>query len=521
MAACAPDSARPVVESVTAAVVGEEPVGEVRVYENHSSALIGWKRAGVENRILVHFDGHIDFDWLPDDTVARIATASADELPDLEHHPYDMDGHAYSRFGIWNFIYPAARLGIVRELIWVVPDGTLIDGLSVSQLAQFQLFQTMQMVTVREAVALRLEGRTLRGTLLGLPVTICELSDLPDLPEPVLLDIDIDYFTTRSAISQQVSRGPWTTPAEVIERLRERRVRTDIATLSLSMIGGFVPPSSRWLGREMRNRLRMDPGDDQPPATGTDPARNLELYERWAQSNPDNASAWFLLYRSLRALGRNDEAAAARASAVRLDPLLDHEELFEGDRRWINRDYEAALAYYESYLEGMPETPFLAYSLRRKAGCLLRTGRQSEGIATFWKVLELAPNHADSHKDLAIALRDANRIDQALEELGMARRILPARAGYAMAMGTTYLMIGRLEDGITHLSDAVRLRPCWPDARRNLAMALVESGRAEEAAAHVQAGLTIHPGTPRLRQIATELQRRGVDVRRVNSVSLE
>jgi tetratricopeptide (TPR) repeat protein len=521
-----------VVDSVEAALIGEESVPAVHVYENHSSALIAWRRAGVRGRILVHLDGHIDYDWLPDETVARIAAASPDELRELEHHPYAMDGEAYSRFGIWNFIYPAARLGIVRELVWVVPDGSLQDAFSVSQLARFQLLDKLQKVKVREAAGLRRDGRVLHGTLLGLPVTICELSDLPDLPEPVLLDFDLDYFTTRSAVTQGVTRGPWTTPEAVIEELHNRGVRTDLVTISLSTIGGFMPPAARWLAPTLRAALRpgggagrdVEPGGGLPtPRPGEDPARNVEAYRRWTRERPDDATGWFLLYRALRAVGRHDEATRARAEAVRLDPLLEHEALFEGDRLWRNQRHEAALAYYESYLAHVSSSPFRAYALRRKAGCLRKLGYDELAIRTYWEVLELAPNHADTHKDLGLVLRARGRVHDALEELQLARRILPARADYAMAAGTTCLLLDRVEEGIAHLEDAVALRPCWSEARRNLAVALLSAGRYEEAAGHVRVALAIQPATPRLRQVAAELDRQGVEIGGANikSISFE
>lgn len=532
MLACGTADRPPKFDSVHAALVGEEPVPAVHVYENHSSALIAWRRAGVRGRILVHLDGHVDFDWLPDETVARIAAASPDELRGLEHHPYAMDGEAYSRFGIWNFIYPAARLGIVREMVWVVPDGSLQDAFSVSQLARFQLLGKLQGVTVREAMELRREGRVLHGTLLGMPITICELSGLPDLPEPVLLDIDLDYFTTRSAVTQGVTRGPWTTPESVIEVLRGRGVRTDLATISFSTIGGFLPPTARWLAPTLRAALRsgqvagheVESGVGLPtPRPGDDPAHNVEAYRRWTRERPDDAMGWFLLYRALRAVGQHDEATRARVEAVRLDPLLGHEGLFEGDRLWRNNKHEAALAYYEGYLAHVPTSPFRAYALRRKAGCLRKLGYDDHAIRTYWEVLALAPDHADTHKDLAIALRARGRVHEALEELHLARRILPARADYAMAAGTTCLLLDRVEEGIAHLKDAVELRPCWPDARRNLAVALLAAGRHEAAAEHVRVALALQPATPRLRQVAAELSRQGVEVggADIKSISFE
>jgi tetratricopeptide (TPR) repeat protein len=518
----------PALGSVHAALVGEEPVPEIHVYENHSSALIAWRRAGVRGRILVHLDGHIDYDWLPDETVARIAAASPDELRDLEHHPYAMDGEAYSRFGIWNFIYPAARLGLVREMVWVVPDGTLQDAFSISQLAHFQILEKLQRVTVQEAAGLRREGRVLHGTLLDMPVTICELSDLPDLPEPVLLDIDLDYFTTRSAVTQGVTRGPWTTPETVIGQLRDHGVRTDLVTVSLSTIGGFMPPAARWLGSTLREQLHPGGGEGEQagrptPRPGEDPARNVEAYRGWTRERPDDATGWFLLYRALRAVGLHEEAMAARERAVRLDPLLEHEALFEGDRLWRNSKYEGALAYYESYLAHVRSSPFRAYALRRKAGCLRKLGYDDHAIRTYWEVLALAPEHADTHKDLALVLRASGRVHQALEELRLARRILPNRADYAMATGTTCLLLDRVEEGIAHLRDAVELRPSWSEARRNLAVALLAAGRHEEAAVHVRVALAIKPATPRLRQVAAELSRQGVEVggSTIKSISFE
>ena len=107
-----------------AVAIGTEPVARVHLYENHSSALIAWRTAEVRNRVVVHFDGHLDFDWIPDETVARIAAATPEELSDLQSHPYALDNDAYTKFGDSNFMYAAARLGIVRKLIWVVPDAT-------------------------------------------------------------------------------------------------------------------------------------------------------------------------------------------------------------------------------------------------------------------------------------------------------------------------------------------------------------------------------------------------------------
>ena len=472
----------------------------------------------------MHLDGHIDFDWIPDETVGRIAAADVDELPDLELHPYALNGEVYDRFAIWNFIYPAARLGMIREFVWVVPDGTLED---MAGLVRGRILGKIQMLTLQDAASLQRDGRVLRGVVLGLPITVCELADLPEIDEAVLLDIDLDYFTTRSAITQGVTAAPWTGPDEVIEVLRQRGVRTDLATLSLSTIGGFLPPSSRWLGEAMRERLRGRPSavpEELVAARSLEAAGTTQAAEacaRWTRNRPEDPTAWFLYSRALRGIGRTGEAARAWEEAVRLDPLLEHEELFEADRLWRNQEAADALAYYTGYLARVPDSPFRAHALRRKAGCLVQVGRDAEAVQALWEVLELAPGHGDSHLDLGLLLRKRGMVHQALEEFRMARGILPDRADYAMALGTTYLMAGRVQESIDHLGDAVSRRPCWQEARGNLAVALLQAGRFEEAVREVNAGLALQPQTPALIQAANELRRRGHPVATVRNVAFE
>ena len=100
-----------------AARIGARPVPEVHLNETGSSALIAWRGAEVRSRVLVHLDGQLDVAWLPDLTVARIAAADRDELSDLERHPYAMPPGGYAGFGHEDYIYAAARLGMIRQLI--------------------------------------------------------------------------------------------------------------------------------------------------------------------------------------------------------------------------------------------------------------------------------------------------------------------------------------------------------------------------------------------------------------------
>lgn len=500
--------------------VGIDPIPAVHLFENHSSSLIVWRRAGVRDRILVHLDGHADLDWLPDVTIARLAAADPQELGALELHPYAVDATTLERFGIWNFVYPAARLGIVREYVWVVPDGTLADAQAAGELIHRMILGKMQMIGLDEAQTIHSAGRVIRGTVLGLPITVCELADLPVFDEPVLLDVDLDFFTTRSATSQEVMPRPWIAPGLLVDRLRARALRADIATLSLSTMGGYLPPACRWLGPAMVTALKRGPGADgerwrrraeaDAAAEAGEESAAIDAWSRLAAEQPDDGSLWYALSRAYERSGRGTLASEALAKAVAADPVLEDARLFEADGLWMNQRFAEALDVYRAHRRKRPTGPFSAYALRREAGCLLRTGRDDDAIATFRKVIAIAPDHGDTRLDLGLVLRERGDLDGAAVQLLEARRILPDLAAYAMALGTTRAQQGRLGEAVDALEAAVSRRPTWTVAQLNLGLLLLDAGRPVDAATHLNAAAMLEPGDSNVARLLARLRRQGI-----------
>ena len=514
------EAARPVATQAAGARVGIDPVPEVQLFENHSASLIAWRRAGVRDRILVHLDGHADLDWLPDATIARLAAADPEELLGLELHPYAIDGKTLERFGIWDFVYPAARLGVVRQYVWVVPDGTLRDPQAAEELVRGMILGRLQMIQLDEARTLHLEGRAIHGTILGLKITICELDALPAFDEPVLLDVDLDFLTTRSATSQEVTVRPWISPGPLVERLRARGVRTDVATISFSTMGGFLPPACRWLGPALVAALERAPdagGDRWARRAEADAAfeagRESAAVATWralAAEHPEDGSLWYALSRAEGKSGRSSAEAAARAKAVAADPVLEDATLFAADALWLNQRYADALALYADYRRDRPSGPFLAYTLRREAGCLMRTGRADEAIATLRGVIAIAPDHADTRLDLGLLLRERGDLDGAIAQFLEARKILPDLANYAMALGTTYARQNRIDEAVPALEAAVSRRPTWVQAQVNLGLLLAQAGRPVDAATHLNAAAMLEPRDPQIARLLARLRRQGI-----------
>lgn len=510
----------------TGARVGIDPVPAVHLFENHSSSLIAWRRAGVRDRILVHVDGHSDLDWLPDAAIARLAAADPDELGGLELHPYTLDGTTHVRFGIWNFVYPAARLGVVREYVWVVPDGTLATPQAAGDLVRRMILGKMQMVSLDEANTLHLDGKRIVGTVLGLKVTICELADLPAFDEPVLLDIDLDFLTTRSGATQEVADQPWITPEALVARLRDKGLRADIATLSLSTMGGYLPPGCRWVGPAAIAALKRPAASDgdvwkaraaAEEAAASRPETAANVWKDLVARHPADGSAWYRLARAEERGGRAAEAADARAKAIAADPVLQDAELFEADALWMNQSYAEALESYRAHRRRNPRGPFLAYGLRREAGCLMRVGRDDEAVETFRKVIALAPGHGDTHLDLGLLLRDRGDVAGAIAEFREARRILPDQAAYAMALGTTYARQGQLDAALAEIEAAVSRRPTWAQARVNLGLLMLQAGRPVDAAGQFKAAARLEPGDPQITLVLEQLRKQGIATTEVSS----
>lgn len=506
--------------AIAGARVGVDAVPSVSVFENHSGSLLAWRRAGVQARVLVHVDGHSDFDWFPDATIARLRAADAEAMGRAELPPYTLDGTTHDRFGIWNFVYPAAKLGIVKEFVWVVPDGTLSTEAAAADLVRGLVVEKIQKLSLDEVRALRYEPGRIRGSLVGVPTTICELASLPEFREPVLLDVDLDFLTTASAATQEVTSRPSMTPDELVARLRAKGIATDLATVSMSTMGGYLPPACRWVGPAMRQALERGGAPPDPRWTArAAAAREAETdappaaAARWreqAARTPEDGSAWYALSRAAEAAGDAAGAKDALARAVAADPLLAHATLFEADRQWLDGRPAEALALYERYLRESPASPYRAYALRRRAGGLARAGRADEAIAAFREVLALAPDHGDSHLDLGLLLRERGDLDGAIRELQAARRILPGLATYAMALGTTLGMAGRNDDAIAALEEAVALRPAWARAQTNLGLMLVRVGRPVHAVGPLKIAVELDPRDPRAAGALAELRRQGI-----------
>ena len=106
-----------------------------------------------------------------------------------------------------------------------------------------------------------------------------------------------------------------------------------------------------------------------------------------------------------------------------------------------------------------------------------------EDIAGDEKALEINPNAARLHADLAFCYLAAGRTADAIVQLEDAVRLEPSSAHAQYDLGTTLLKGKRLDDAAEHFDRAIRLKPDFSEAYNNRGAVQVLQGRTDEAIA--------------------------------------
>lgn len=291
------------------------------IFEEHSQVLAHWFGSGVRNATLICLDAHLDLQFIDPARIARLAACtSAAQVKRLEsRHCLSPDRSAC--YGIEDFLYPAAQLGLLRRVVWVAPPHVLGGGMASALRALLQ----MEGVTIDELETFHIgAGGALEGRLLGVALTICVLEQLPalELAGPLRVDIDVDYFVV---VPGDVL---WAEPAAVAAALKSVAGPQADLTISRSVSSGFMPLkfdyiadelAALWEGRSTVVGRQL--GDDlvrrlcefRARRIGLDLAKVLELQREVGAAKLDpgrQAIAWIALGRLLTAFGRVEDAMA-------------------------------------------------------------------------------------------------------------------------------------------------------------------------------------------------------------------
>jgi tetratricopeptide (TPR) repeat protein len=207
-------------------------------------------------------------------------------------------------------------------------------------------------------------------------------------------------------------------------------------------------------GTQVAEFVRLHQEGYDHGARGDMPAA-LALFDRAIAIREAYADAHFSRGLALRNLGRREEAVAAFERSFAVDPR-NPQPLFD-------------------------------------AGNVLRDlGQRDRALATFDRALAAEPRYVAVHINKSIALMDMDRAEEALhcaeealriEAAGASADHTPNAASFANgAKGAALLKLGRNQEALAAIDQAINDGPDNPDNYLNRATALERLGRAEEAA---------------------------------------
>jgi tetratricopeptide (TPR) repeat protein len=148
------------------------------------------------------------------------------------------------------------------------------------------------------------------------------------------------------------------------------------------------------------------------------------------------------------------------------------------------------------------------------AVALADSNKMDEALAHFQRAIQLAPEELGPHKNIADLLSKLGRVDEAIAEYEKALRIDPARLDANNHLAELLVKRGDFDGAILHyqkaIKEALETDPALPVAHLNLGKALAGKGRLDEAIAQYEQALTTDPYYAKAHNnLGTALARRG------------
>ena len=152
-------------------------------------------------------------------------------------------------------------------------------------------------------------------------------------------------------------------------------------------------------------------------------------------------------------------------------------------------DHAGAERAFRRGLELAPNDPEILNAL---GWTLFQEGRTTEAVAEYERAVSADPRHAKTHNNLALALVELGRLDEAASHFRTSLDIAP-KAEIWSDYGFTMARLGKPQEALAAYAKALELDPACPSAHLNLAVAAIQLGRLADAEAHYRQAL---PGRP-------------------------
>jgi hypothetical protein len=228
-------------------ILGKDAITEIGIIEDHKLALSRWVEKGIKGTILINIDAHDDFKKISDHKIQALQ-ASIQNNKTVQSSPFSDSVASY--FSEGDFIYAAAKLGIVSEVYWVVPTSFFQNK---NRDEEFQALMAYHRFKPEEISSFTFEDNMYTGLHNGIRIHICEISALPTIRKPILLSIDSDYA---NALAQNNDEKLIDANTRLFKALSDKRYKIRDAVMAYSVSGGHIKSYQRWIGDMVVEYLR-------------------------------------------------------------------------------------------------------------------------------------------------------------------------------------------------------------------------------------------------------------------------
>jgi tetratricopeptide (TPR) repeat protein len=134
-----------------------------------------------------------------------------------------------------------------------------------------------------------------------------------------------------------------------------------------------------------------------------------------------------------------------------------------------NEDYRSDLAIWTDTVAKRPESPRPHYNL---AIALLQDDRVEDAIEHYEQAVRLKPDFADAHNNLGVVFARLGKLDDAIGCFKQAVRVKPDYAEAFNNLGLALQLTGKIHEAVGQYEQALHFRPDYPAAQNNLARLL-------------------------------------------------
>jgi tetratricopeptide (TPR) repeat protein len=168
-----------------------------------------------------------------------------------------------------------------------------------------------------------------------------------------------------------------------------------------------------------------------------------------------------------------------------------------------NEDYRSAISIWSDTVAKRPDD---ARAHNDLGVALAQADRLPEAIEQFDQVLRITPDDAEVHHNLGNALAQAGKFEEAIGQYKQALRLKPDDAKAHNNLGACLSRLGRAQEAFEHWKHALRIKPDYAEAHYNLGVALEQTGKVPEAVKHYEQAVRIKPDYTQAQNALARLQ---------------